>query len=49
ISRKKRILLILSPIVLLVFTFLYISPQIGFTLFPAADNAVITGTIEAQE
>jgi len=49
VSRKKRIILILSPIILLVFTFLYISPQIGFTLFPAADNAVITGTIEAQE
>lgn len=49
LSRLSRILFIFTPILILVLTFVFISPQIGFVLFPAADNAVITGTIEAKE
>ena len=48
ISRIFRWFFILMPIILLVLTFIFISPKLGFTLFPAADNAVITWIVEAK-
>ncbi|QFR39107.1 efflux RND transporter permease subunit [Candidatus Gracilibacteria bacterium 28_42_T64] len=49
ISRRNRLILIFSPIIILIFTFIFISPQLGFTLFPASDQGVITGSIETKE
>lgn len=49
ISRRNRLLLIFSPIIVLIFTFVYIAPNIWFTLFPASDQWVITGSIETKE
>jgi multidrug efflux pump subunit AcrB len=49
VSRKKRLFVILAPIVFLMLTFVFISPSIGFTLFPASDQWVITWVIEWQK
>ncbi len=49
ISRFKRLIIIILPIFALALTFFFLSPQIWFTLFPAADNAVITWTLELRE
>ena len=48
-SRKRRFTIILTPIFLLILTFVFFSPQIGFTLFPATDEWVITATVETKE
>ncbi len=49
ISRRNRLILIFSPIIILIFTFIFISPQLWFTLFPASDQWVITWSIETKE
>jgi len=49
VSRKNRLLIIFSPIIVLIITFVFISPQLWFTLFPASDQWVITGSIETKE
>ena len=49
ISRKARLYLIIVPVILLIFTFVFLSPKIGFTVFPSTDNSIITGTIETKE
>jgi len=47
-SRKSRLLSITIPFILLVLTFVFLSPRIGFTLFPASDEWVININIEWQ-
>lgn len=44
-----RRLIIIAPIFILIFTFVFISPKIGFTLFPESDNWVIQATVETRE
>ncbi|MCH2188389.1 efflux RND transporter permease subunit [Candidatus Gracilibacteria bacterium] len=39
--KKERLLAIITPIILLFLTFFFLAPRIGFTLFPAGDNAVL--------
>jgi len=41
-SRKSRVLAVTIPFILLVLSFVFISPRIGFVLFPNTDNAIIT-------
>jgi len=49
ISKKSyRLQIILYPIILLILTLVFISPNIWFILFPNTDEAIIMGTIEAQ-
>ena len=48
VKRGNRLFVIIAPILILIFTFVFISPQIGFTLFPASDQCVITGSIETK-
>jgi len=47
-SRKSRFLAITVPFVLLILSFVFLSPRIGFTLFPASDEGVININIEGQ-
>lgn len=47
-STKSRLLSITIPFVLLILTFVFLSPRIGFTLFPASDEWVININIEWQ-
>lgn len=47
-NRLTRTLTIITPIILLVLSFKFLSPQIGFTLFPATDNARVSLTIKAK-
>ena len=47
-SRITRLLSILIPFILLILSFVFLSPKIGFTLFPASDEGVITMSIEWQ-
>lgn len=44
----KRILAIITPFILLIFSFIFLSPQIGFTLFPGSDEGMLTMTLEAK-
>ncbi len=45
-SRKSRILAITVPFLLLILSFVFLSPRIWFTLFPASDEGVININIE---
>lgn len=47
-SRKSRLLSIFIPFLLLILSFVFLSPRIGFTLFPASDEWVINISIEWQ-
>ncbi|MCD5375456.1 efflux RND transporter permease subunit [Candidatus Gracilibacteria bacterium] len=47
-SRKTRLLAITVPFILLILSFVVLSPRIGFTLFPASDEGVVQITIEGQ-
>jgi len=47
-SRSSRLLSIFIPFLLLVLSFVFLSPKIGFTLFPASDEGVITMNIQGQ-
>ncbi len=48
-TRFRRIILIFSPVVALVMTFMFLSPSIGFTLFPSGDNKQINITATAEK
>ncbi len=45
-SKKSRLLSIFIPFILLILSFIVLSPRIGFTLFPASDEWIITISIE---
>lgn len=45
-SKKSRLLAIFVPFLLLILSFVFLAPRIGFTLFPASDEGVINITIE---
>lgn len=45
-TRFNRLFSIISPLVVLVLTFVFLAPQIWFTLFPASDEWVINISIE---
>jgi len=45
-SRKSRLLSIFIPFILLIFSFVFLAPKIGFTLFPASDEWIITMAVE---
>ena len=45
-SRKSRLLSIFVPFILLIFSFVFLAPKIGFTLFPASDEWIITMSVE---
>ena len=47
-SKKSRMLSIFIPILVLIFTFVFLSPRIWFTLFPSTDEWVITISLEAK-
>lgn len=47
-SKKSRILSIFIPFLLLILSFVFLAPRIGFTLFPASDEWVINISIEWQ-
>ena len=47
-SKKSRLLSITIPFLLLVLSFVFLSPKIGFTLFPASDEGIIEITIKGQ-
>jgi len=47
-SRKSRLLSIFIPFVLLVLSFVFLSPRIWFTLFPQSDVWIININIEGQ-
>ena len=47
-SRRSRLLAIFVPFLLLVLSFVFLSPRIGFTLFPASDEGVIQIAIQGQ-
>ena len=47
-SRSSRLLSIFIPFVLLILSFVFLSPKIWFTLFPASDEWVITMSIQGQ-
>ncbi len=44
-----RRIVIISPIFILIATFVFLAPKIGFTLFPESDNWVIQATVETRE
>lgn len=47
-SRKTRLLAIFVPFILLILSFVFLAPKIGFTLFPASDEWVIQVAIEGK-
>ncbi|MCP4523871.1 MAG: efflux RND transporter permease subunit, partial [Candidatus Gracilibacteria bacterium] len=48
LSRKLRLLFIISPIIVLIFTFSVLAPKIGFILFPATDESVINIEVKTK-
>ena len=48
-SRSTRLLSIFVPFLLLILSFIFLSPRIGFTLFPASDEGVIQISIQGQD
>ncbi len=47
-STTARLLSIFLPIVLLVLSFIFLSPKIWFILFPTTDNSIIQASIKAK-
>lgn len=47
-SRKNRILAFILPLILLVLSFIFLSPRIGFNLFPPTDEGIMTMSIEGK-
>ncbi len=45
-SRKSRLLVVFVPFILLILSFLFLSPKIGFTLFPSSDEGIINISIQ---
>jgi multidrug efflux pump subunit AcrB len=48
-SARTRIISILSPLVLLILSFLFLSPFIGFKLYPTGDAEAISFTFTAKK
>ena len=48
-SAKSRFIAIVSPIIFLILTFIFLAPNIWFILFPATDEWVINMTIETRQ
>jgi len=48
LSKTSRMMFIFIPIILLGLSFLFLSPKIGFVLFPASDKWVITWSLEIK-
>ncbi len=48
-SRKNRLIVIFTPIVLLILSFIFLAPSIGFKLFPSGDNPVVNISFTAKE
>jgi multidrug efflux pump subunit AcrB len=48
-TRRVRLAFVFLPLVLLIFTFVFLSPQIGFKLFPSGDNPYIEFSLTAKE
>lgn len=46
-SRVRRLIWIISPLGVLILTFIFLSPQIGFKLFPSWDNPTVRFTISS--
>jgi len=46
--RSSRILTIVLPFILMILTFVFLSPSIGFTLFPSQDSGIINITVQAK-
>ncbi len=46
-SRVYRLLLIVTPFFVLIATFVFLSPRIGFKLFPSGDNPTVRFTVQA--
>lgn len=44
---STRWLAIIVPIILLILTFIFLAPRIGFTLFPGSDNGVLNISVSA--
>ncbi|MDD3144571.1 MAG: efflux RND transporter permease subunit [Candidatus Gracilibacteria bacterium] len=49
LSKSSRRTFILSPILILILTFVFLAPNIGFILFPKTDNGVINISVETKE
>ncbi len=49
LNNFARRMFIFLPILILILTFIFLSPKIWFILFPKSDNWVILATIEAKE
>lgn len=47
-SKTSRIASLVIPFILLIISFLVLSPRIGFTLFPSSDEGIININIEAK-
>ena len=47
-SRASRILALTLPLFILALTFIFLSPKIGFVLFPASDEGIINISVEAK-
>ena len=48
-SNKKIILWLLIPIILLILSIIFLSPRIGFTMFPDSDKSIITININTKK
>ncbi|MDQ7022494.1 MAG: efflux RND transporter permease subunit [Candidatus Gracilibacteria bacterium] len=48
-STLAKISFLISPVILLVLTFIFLSPLIGFTVFPPSDQGIIQMTLKGQE
>ena len=48
-KKKFRMIGVFWPILLLIFTFIFLSPRIGFTIFPQSDEGQINISIEAKD
>jgi multidrug efflux pump subunit AcrB len=49
LSRKLRLTFIITPVIAMILTFVFLAPKIGFILFPATDESVINVEIATKE
>lgn len=45
---KRRAIAVVAPILFLIFTAVFVMPQIGFVMMPAADNEFLSATLTAK-
>jgi multidrug efflux pump subunit AcrB len=48
-NSRSRVIAFLAPLVALVLSFVFISPMLGFNLFPASDSPWLYATITAKK